>query len=167
MKKKRKLLLPDIVIEILDHDAKHFDMTREKLCNEIIIKLGYKERLSLSSEIKFTSKKYIQFNLGMIAGKVYDDIFQRSEDISDPELMRSIFNAYFNYHPYVREYILFKEKITYLERLQKKGEEVIVSTNHTIIRGTISSINRCSETQFRKIVIGDTEEYISKIKIVS
>ena len=164
-KKKIKVLVYKLILEVLERDAKHFEMTREKLCNEAIIKLGYRYFDNLENDIKHEGKEFLQFNLNIESKKFYDDIVKRNHSTNESEILRNIFLNYVNFNPYIREHIIQEQKVIYFEHIIKEQRSIRVSIGDSVELLKVVALERCPVTNYILVVFEDKKEYLSKVKI--
>lgn len=166
MRKKIKVLVPKIIDEVIENDCKHFSMPKEKLCNEIILKFGYKVLSKFHHQMEFEEKVSIQFNLQKESEKYYVDIYRENQAVSDSELIRSIFSTYINLSPFLRERTIIGNKVMLILELLRNKDKVKIDTGIKIIESVITEIKRCPSTNYFKVHYIGGEEYLSKIKII-
>ncbi|MGL5639134.1 MAG: hypothetical protein ACRCW7_07300 [Cetobacterium sp.] len=123
-KKRIKIMVSKLILDILDRDSKHFNMTREKLCNEILIIFSIRKMQGIDRE-DLDEKAYLQFTLSQSTTEYYKAV---SRDIQDePKFIRNIFTGYANLNPFYREIILFRDKLIVLKDYCLKKEKVHIS----------------------------------------
>lgn len=166
MRKKIKMPAPRYLSEILEQDCKHFGITKEKLCNEIILKVGYKPLTPYHKLMVFEDKVEVQFNLHNECEKYYEDICKEYGSLTDAELMRTILSTYSNLSPFVREKIIMDTKLRFVTELLEGKHSVMVDTGEQILESEIQSIKRCPERNYLKVRHTHGEEYLSKLKII-
>lgn len=162
-KKKIKVLVYKLILEILERDAKHFNITREKLCNEVIIKLGYRS-FNNGNDIKYETKDFLQFNLNTVSKKFYDDIVKQNHSTNESEILRNILMNYVNFNPYIREQIIQDEKVIYFEHIIKEQKPIRVSIGDEIEVLKVLSLERCPVTNYILVVFENKKEYLSKVR---
>lgn len=166
-KKKVKILTPTLFLETLEKDVKHFGITKEKLCNEILIRLNDRYMLALEREFKSEEKKFLQFNLNKKGSKFYSSIVTNHLSTNESEIMRSILAGYINLNPFIREWAIFEEKIVFFEHLEREQNEIKVLVNDSFYIGKVKGIERCKETDYIVVKLGNRSEYLSRIKFSS
>lgn len=166
MRRKITLPVPKVINEILIRDSKHFEISKEKLCNKIIIKMGYRTLSSYHKMMRYEKKSRLQFNLQLESEKYYSDISKVNHSITDSELMRSIFSTYINMTPFLREKLIQDSKIRLIEEVIKDRELIKWDDGSSIQEGYIDEIIRCPETNYLKVILSNGEEYLSKLSIV-
>ena len=158
--------VPEIISEVLDRDCSHFGLSKEKLCNEIILKLGYKPLTQYHKLMTFEKKVELQFNLQVETEKYYFDIYRENNASSDAELVRTILSTYINMAPFLREKLIMDSKLRFIVELLKDKYTVKIDQGDEIIESRIIKIERCPVTHYLKVVYDKGEEYLSKIKII-
>lgn len=166
IRKKIKMPVPRYVNEILEQDCNHFGLTREKLCNEIILKVGYKPLAPYHKLMVFEDKIEIQFNLQKECESYYDDICKEYGSTTDAELVRTILSTYINLSPFVREKLIRDRKVMFLMDLLKGKHLVKIDMGEEILESQIKSIQRCPISNYLKVSHTHGEEYLSKLKII-
>lgn len=167
MKKKIRVLVPTLILETLEKDCKFFGFTKEKLCNEVLLKFGLKFRSRYQEEMIFEDKEYLQFTLNKANQRYYSEILKELGDVNDSEILREIFLTYSVLSPFLREMYLFREKIIFLHSSFKEYRVLKVDTEFGIIEGKIDKIYRCKESNYLKAIINDQSFYIGQIRVIS
>lgn len=166
MKRKIKLPVPKIIYEVLEEDSAHFGITKEKLCNEIILKLGYKPLAEYHKMMIFERKVSLQFNLYEECEKYYEDISKRYNNISDSELVRTILATYINMAPFLREKLIMDSKVRFSMELIKEKSTVKLDNGSEILEVVFEEIERCPDKGYLKIIHSLGSDYLSKVKII-
>lgn len=109
MKEKIKVAVPEFVLKTLKEDQKHFDITKEKLCNEILLKFSI-ENLNCYCDIQFNKNEYLQFNLNKTNKIYYEELSKKIDGKNDSEKIRKIFSEYAILQPFVRELFYLGKK---------------------------------------------------------
>ncbi|GLI57784.1 hypothetical protein PM10SUCC1_32980 [Propionigenium maris DSM 9537] len=166
MRKKIKMPVPKIINEVLEKDCHHFGITKEKLCNEVILKMGYKPLIKYHKMMTFEEKVDLQFNLQVETQKYYKDIWKENNATSDAELVRTILSTYINLSPFLREKIIMDTKLRFILELLREKHIVKIEVDGKIIEAELMEILRCSETNYLKVIHSQGEEYLSKLEII-
>lgn len=166
MRKKIKMPIPQIINEVLIQDSEHFGMTKEKLCNEVILKMGYKTLVGYHKMMTFEDKVDLQFNLQVETQKYYEDIYKENDAISDSELVRTILSTYINLSPLLREKLIMDSKLRFIIELLKGEHIVKIDRGDDVVDGLLERVHRCPTTNYLKVVHSHGSEYLSKIKII-
>ena len=164
-KKKVRVQVPKLVREIIERDSAHFNITRKKLCNLIILKMGYRSKVDLVKELCNLEKVYLQFNLNSECLNFYLDILKSNGNTNESEVIRGILLTYINLNSFLREKILFEEQVAYFEYLKKFREHVKVVIGNKITEEKIVRIFPCPSTHYIRVAFEKHEEYLSKLKI--
>ena len=165
MKEKVKVAVPEIVLKVLKKDQQHFDMKKEKLCNEILLKFS-RENLNYYYDIKFNGNGYLQFNLNKSNRAYFEELSKKIKGKSDSEKIRKIFCEYAILQPYIRETILFWEKIVTIDSFEKSKKALKLAVDGKIIESKIGKIFVDDEKSYLMITISGRSYYLSKVKIL-
>ena len=87
-KKRVKIMVSKLILDILDRDSRQFNMTREKLCNEILIIFSIRKMQGIERE-ELDEKTYLQFTLTQSTTEYYKAISNGVQD--EPKFIRNIF----------------------------------------------------------------------------
>ncbi|BBA52479.1 hypothetical protein [Fusobacterium varium] len=166
MKEKIKVAVPEFVLKTLKEDQKHFDITKEKLCNEILLKFS-RENLNCYCDIQFNKNEYLQFNLNKTNKIYYEELSKKIDGKNDSEKIRKIFSEYAVLQPFVRESILFWEKIICINSFEKNKKSLKVCTNGEIYEGKVEKIFIDEEKGYLMAKINKHNHYVSEIKILN
>lgn len=166
MKTKIKILIPIIILETIENDAKFFGYSKERLCNEVLGKFSLKYRSNYQNELYFEKREYFQFNLNKANQKYYPELLKNNSEFKEAEILREIFLSYALFHPCLREVYLNREKIAFINNSIKEYRILKIGTEDGIVEGRIAELFRCKEQGYLKILIEDEEYYISKIWII-
>ena len=164
-KKKVRVQVPKLVREILERDSAHFNITREKLCNLIILKVGYRSKFDLAKELCNLEKVYLQFNLNSQCLNFYLDILKSNGNTNESEVIRSILLTYINLNSFLREKILFEEQLAYFEYLKKSEDSVKVVVGDRIMEEKVIRIFPCPKTHYIRVAFEKHEDYLSRLKV--
>lgn len=167
MKKKMRVLVPKLIIDILEKDCNFFGMTKEKLCNEILFRFSLKFRSRYQEEMIFEEKEYLQFNLSKANQRYYSELLNELRNVNESEIIREIFSSYAVLIPFLREINLFREKIIFLSSSNKEYRVLKIDTPNGIVEGRIERIFRCNETGYLKLEINEKEYYIGQLRVIS
>ncbi|MDR1834610.1 MAG: hypothetical protein LBQ96_02280 [Fusobacteriaceae bacterium] len=74
MKERIKALVSAYILEVLDEDCNHFQISKERLCNEILLKFSVKFRSDsdFDDDMLFDRREYLQFALNANNKKYYE-----------------------------------------------------------------------------------------------
>ena len=109
---RKKITVSKLVLDILDRDAKQFNMTKERLCNEILITFSIREVKEIERE-DLDEKAILQFTLSRANAEYYSIISKKIEN--EPKFLRSIFTTYAHLNPFYREIMMFRDKLITLK----------------------------------------------------
>lgn len=167
MKQKIKASVPKYLIKILETDLTHFSISKEGLCNEILLKFSLKFRSNYYQEMFFEEKEYIQFSLNKENKKYYEELSKQMEDLNDSEIIREIFLSYAVLPPFLRELNLFREKIVFLNTAQKEYRILKFHTFDGVLESRVKKIFRDKKTDYLMVTLNDTNYFISQIRIIN
>lgn len=167
MKQKIKASVPKYLLKILEADLNHFSISKEGLCNEILLKFSLKFRSNYHQEMLFEEKEYLQFSLNKENKKYYEELSKQMSDLNDAEIIREIFLSYAILPPFLREINLFREKIVFLNTAQKEYRTLKVHTNDGVLESRIKKIFRDKETDYLMATLNDSNYFISQIRIIN
>ncbi|MCQ8213734.1 hypothetical protein NON08_14630, partial [Cetobacterium somerae] len=162
-KKRIKIMVSKLILDILDRDAKHFKITREKLCNTILITFSIRKTHEIIRE-EFDEKTYLQFTLSQSTAEYYNFITNGISD--EPNFIRSIFTTYCHLNPFYREIILFRDKLIVLKDYCSKKEKIHISIENKLEKVTIEEIRRCQITDYVKLITTKGEFYMNELRII-
>ena len=117
---KVKINAPTFLVEILEEDVKHFNLSKSGLYNLIFLKCALKFRSNYSQELQFDDKKYIQVPLNKENRKLFNVIIKEQPQLNNSEIMKEIFLSYAIMPSFMRETILFREKLSFVINSQKE-----------------------------------------------
>lgn len=166
MKKKMRVLVPKLVIDMIEQDYIFFGITKEKLCNEILFRFSLKSKFNYQEEMIFEEKEYLQFNLNKSNQRYYSQLLKEVDLINESEILRKIFLSYAILTPFLREIHLFREKILFLNLAIKEHKLLKIDSPNGIIEGKVNRIFRCQKTGYLKIETGKEEFYVGEIRII-
>ena len=166
MKEKIKVAVPEFVLKTLKEDQKHFDITKEKLCNEILLKFSI-ENLNCYCDIQFNKNEYLQFNLNKTNKIYYEELSKKIDGKNDSEKIRKIFSEYAILQPFVRDDIIIRHKIIYMNSFEKNKKILKICTNGEIYEGKVEKIFIDEEKKYLMARINKSNHYISEIKILN
>ncbi|MGL6099317.1 MAG: hypothetical protein ACRCZ9_10370 [Fusobacteriaceae bacterium] len=167
MKKKIRVLVSDLILETLEQDHRQFGLSKEGLCNEILLKFSLKLRLNYQQDMLYEKKEYLQFNLNKANQRYYHNLISETQELNESEIVREIFSVYAVLHPFLREVYIFREKITFIGNAVKECRVVKIDTPDGVLDGRIEKIERCKEKGYLKIVILGKSYYISQMRVIS
>lgn len=167
MKKKIRVQIPSLIMEILTIDSEFFNVTKERLCNEVLYKFSLRFRSNYQSDLYYEDKVYLQFTLNKDNQRYYDDLIKQSIGLSESEIIREIFSSYAIFHPSLRELYLYREKIAFISSAIKEYRVLKIDTCDGVIEGKINKLFRCKKLGYLKIEINDKSYYLSKSRIIS
>lgn len=164
---KKKVLVPVFLLEILEKDYSFFKISKDNLCNQILLKFSLRFCLKYQEEMMFEETNYLQFNIHKDNQRLFDELSRKVKEISDSDLLREVFLAYAILPPFLRETHLFKEKINFLNSSYKDKKIIKIDSLSEIIEGKVEKIFRCPNTDYLKIIIHKKEFYMSQIRVIS
>lgn len=167
MKKKIRVLVPSLVLETVEKDHKQFGLTKEGLCNEILLKFSLKFRSNYQQDMFYENKEYLQFNLNKANQRYYNDLILSEKELNESEIVREIFSLYAILHPFLREIYIFREKITFIGNTIKEYRVLKIDTPNGVITGRIEKIERCKDKGYLKVIVAGESYYISQIRVIS
>lgn len=167
LKTKIKVSVPNLLLEILEQDLHQFSITKERLCNIILLKFSSKDAPNYNQEMMFENKTYLQFALNKDNIGYYSKLSQKKKNMSNSEIIREIFLSYAVLPPFLRETILFREKIIVLNTTQKEKVNIQLDTGEEIVEGIIEDIFRDTKTRYLKLKLEGKDYFISKVRIIS
>lgn len=167
MKQKIKASVPKYLLKILEADLNHFSISKEGLCNEILLKFSLKFRSNYHQEMLFEEKEYMQFSLNKENRKYYEELSKQMEDLSDSEIIREIFLSYAVLPPFLRETHLFREKIVFLNTAQKEYRILKVHTTDGVLEGRVKKIFRDEESDYLMVTLNNSNYFISQIRVIN
>lgn len=164
---KKKVLVPVFLLEILEKDYSFFKISKDNLCNQILLKFSLRFCLKYREEMMFEETNYLQFNIHKDNQRLFDELSRKVKELSDSDLLREVFLAYAILPPFLRETHLFKEKINFLNSSYKDKKIIKIDSLSEIIEGKVEKIFRCPNTDYLKIIIHKKEFYMSQIRVIS
>ena len=164
---KKKVLVPVFLLEILEKDYSFFKISKDNLCNQILLKFSLRFCLKYQEEMMFEETNYLQFNIHKDNQRLFDELSKKVKELSDSDLLREVFLAYAILPPFLRETHLFKEKINFLNSSYKDKKIIKIDSLSEIIEGKVEKIFRCPNTDYLKIMIHKKEFYMSQIRVIS
>lgn len=164
---KKKVLVPVFLLEILEKDYSFFKISKDNLCNQILLKFSLRFCLKYQEEMMFEETNYLQFNIHKDNQRLFDELSRKVKELSDSDLLREVFLAYAILPPFLRETHLFKEKINFLNSSYKDKKIIKIDSLSEIIEGKVEKIFRCPNTDYLKIMINKKEFYMSQIRVIS
>lgn len=164
---KKKVLVPVFLLEILEKDYSFFKISKDNLCNQILLKFSLRFCLKYREEMMFEETNYLQFNIHKDNQRLFDELSRKVKELSDSDLLREVFLAYAILPPFLRETHLFKEKINFLNSSYKDKKIIKIDSLSEIIEGKVEKIFRCPNTDYLKIMIHKKEFYMSQIRVIS
>ncbi|MGL4451141.1 hypothetical protein [Cetobacterium sp.] len=162
-KKRIKIMVSKLILDILDRDSKHFNLTREKLCNEILIIFSIRKIEGIERE-ELDEKIYLQFTLTQSTTEYYKAISNGIQD--EPKFIRSIFTGYAHLNPFYREIILFRDKLIVLKDYCLKKEKLHISIGNRLEEVIVEEIKRCQMTDYIKLRTDKGEFYMNELRII-
>lgn len=167
MKKKIRVQVPALVLETIEKDHQQFGLTKEGICNEILLKFSLKFRSNYQHDMYYEEKEYLQFNLNKANQRYYTGLVAEINNLTESEIVREIFSMYAILHPFLRELYIFREKITFIGNAVKEYRVLKIDTPKGVIEGRIEKIERCKDKGYLKIIIAGESYYISQIRVIS
>lgn len=167
MKKKIRVQIPSLIMEVLEGDKKFFNVTKERLCNEVLYKFSLRFRSNYQNDLCYEDKVYLQFTLNKDNQRYYDELIRQNIGLSESEIIREIFSAYAILHPSLRELYLYREKIAFVSSAIKEYRVLKIDTCDGVIEGKINKIFRCKKLGYLKIEINEKSYYLNQSRIIS
>lgn len=167
MKEKIKVTIPEFVLRVLKEDCEHFGITKEKLCNEILLKFSLRNFNCYYKEFSFSKNEYLQFNLNKINKVYYIELSKKISGKNDSEKIRKVFIEYAILQPFIRESILFLENIMCINAFEKKQTIVKIYTEGKVLETKVEKLFIDTEKGYLMTTINKYNCYLSKIKIVN
>lgn len=167
MKKKIRVQIPSLIMETLEKDTKFFNITKERLCNEVLYKFSLRFRSNYQSDLCYEDKVYLQFTLNKDNQRYYDELIRQNTGLSESEMIREIFSAYAIFHPSLRELYLYREKIAFISSAIREYRVLKIDTCNGVIEGKIDKLFRCKEIGYLKFEVNDKSYYLSHSRIIS
>lgn len=164
---KKKVLVPVFLLEILEKDCSFFKISKDNLCNQILLKFSLRFCLKYQEDMIFEENDYLQFNIHKDNQRLFSELSRRVKELSDSNLLREVFLAYAILPPFLREIHLFKEKVNFLHSSYKDQKVIKIDSLSEIIEGKVEKIFRCPNTDYLKIMIHKKEFYVSQIRVIS
>lgn len=164
---KVKINAPTFLVEILEDDVKHFNLSKSGLYNLIFLKCALKFRSNYSQELQFDDKRYIQVPLNKENRKLFNVIIKEQPQLNNSEIMKEIFLSYAIMPSFMRETILFREKLSFVINSQKEYRVLKIRTPDGIIEGRIEKIFRDKIDNYFRIKITGKDYYFSQCEIIS
>lgn len=164
---KKKVLVPVFLLEILEKDCSFFKISKDNLCNQILLKFSLRFYLKYQEDMIFEENDYLQFNIHKDNQRLFSELSRRVKELSDSDLLREVFLAYAILPPFLRETYLFKEKVNFLHSSYKDQKVIKIDSLSEIIEGKVEKIFRCLNTDYLKIMIHKKEFYVSQIRVIS
>ncbi|MGL4902208.1 MAG: hypothetical protein ACRDA0_00650 [Cetobacterium sp.] len=162
-KKRIKIMVSKLVLDILNRDSKHFNIARERLCNEVLIIFSIKNVQGIARE-ELDEKVYLQFTLNQSSSEYYGVICKDIDD--EPKFLRSIFTSYIHLNPFYRESTLFKDKLIVLKDYCIRKERIHISIGNSFEAVFIEEIKRCQLTDYIKLETSKGEFYMNELRII-
>lgn len=164
---KKKVLVPVFLLEILEKDCSFFKISKDNLCNQILLKFSLRFCLKYQEDMIFEENDYLQFNIHKDNQRLFSELSRRVKELSDSDLLREVFLAYAILPPFLRETNLFKEKVNFLHSSYRDQKVIKIDSLSEIIEGKVEKIFRCPNTDYLKIMIHKKEFYVSQIRVIS
>lgn len=167
MKKKIRVQIPSLIMETLEKDTNFFNITKERLCNEVLYKFSLRFRSNYQNDLLYEEKVYLQFTLNKDNQRYYDELIRQSIGLSESEIIREIFSSYAILPPSLRELCLYREKIAFVSSAIKEYRVLKIDTYDGIIEGKVNKLFRCKEFGYLKIEINEKSYYLSQSRIIA
>lgn len=167
MKKKIRVQIPSLIMEILEKDTKFFNITKERLCNDVLYKFSLRFRSNYQNDLCYEDKLYLQFTLNKENQRYYDELIRQSIGLSESEIIREIFSSYAILPPSLRELYLYREKIAFVSSAIREYRVLKIDTCNGVIEGKIDKLFRCKEIGYLKFEVNDKSYYLSHSRIIS
>ena len=91
---KKKVLVPVFLLEILEKDCSFFKISKDNLCNQILLKFSLRFCLKYQEDMIFEENDYLQFNIHKKNQRLFSELSRRVKELSDSDLLKEIFLAY-------------------------------------------------------------------------
>jgi len=168
MKERIKALVSAYILEVLDEDCNHFQISKERLCNEILLKFSVKFRSDsdFDDDMLFDRREYLQFALNANNKKYYEKLVVDSGEPNESQLIREIFSYYAILPPFLRELNIFREKISFLANAARSARTVRLDIGGEAVENKIEAVRRSPDTNYLVAVIGGSDYYISKLRVI-
>lgn len=150
-------------MNILEKDAKHFNLRKEKLCNDILINLSLKEIKGVEREL-FDEKANLQFSLTQTNCEYYKIVSKNIDN--EANYLRNIFTYYAHLNPFYREIMLNREKLIAVNNYLEKKEIINVSIGNRVDQLQIIEISRCHMTDYIKLKTDKGEFYMNELRMI-
>lgn len=168
LKSKVKANVPKFILDIIEKDSTHFNITKEGLCNEVLVKFSLKFRSNHCAEMLFEETESLQFSLNKDNQKYYSELLKDLENINESEVLREIFSSYAILPAFMREIHLFREKMAFLQSSLKEYRVLNIHTiEDGIIEGKIDTIFRNKENDYLMLGLKNKEYYLSQVRIIN
>lgn len=164
---KVKINAPTFLVEILEEDIKHFNLSKSGLYNLIFLNCALNFRSNYSQELQFDDKKYIQIPLNKENRKLFNAIIKGQLQLNNSDIMKEIFLSYAIMPAFMRETVLFRGKLSLFIDYQKKYRMLNMRTPDGIIEGRIEKIFRDKMNNYFRIKITGKDYYFSQCEIIS
>lgn len=162
-----RALVPKYILEIIAKDVEHFQISKYKLCNLILLKFSLRFRSNHCQEMAFEEREYLQFTLHKENTGFYIEIRKGINGMNESEMIREIFSSYAVLPSFLREVNLFREKIAFLMSSHKEYRVLKFHTVEGIVEGRIEKIDRNKKENYLQILVNGKSYYISQIEIIS
>lgn len=161
---RKKITVSKLVLDILDRDAKQFNMTKERLCNEILITFSIRDVKEIERE-DLDEKAILQFTLSRSTSEYYNIISKKIEN--EPKFLRSIFTTYAHLNPFYREIMMFRDRLITLKDYISRKEKIYISIGTRVEEVLIIDIIRCPITDYIKLRTQDKGEfYLNEFRMI-
>ncbi|MDO5789093.1 MAG: hypothetical protein Q4P79_06475 [Fusobacterium sp.] len=161
---RKKITVSKLVLDILDRDAKQFNMTKERLCNEILITFSIRDVKEIERE-ELDEKAILQFTLSRSTSEYYNIISKKIEN--EPKFLRSIFTTYAHLNPFYREIMMFRDRLITLKDYISRKEKIYISIGTRVEEVLIIDIIRCPITDYIKLRTQDKGEfYLNEFRMI-
>lgn len=167
MRKKIKIALPRLVIEILNEDISYFRISKEKLCNLIIQEFGFEPLSSLTERItnQVRAKGLLQFNLTEKNTKLFFKMLTFHNGDYESLVLRKIFSQYINLHPSLRESVVKKDLFIRLDTAIKNKHKLKIYHDENVVDIFPLEIEKDYESNYNNLKAQKEEElYLYSIR---
>ena len=170
-KQNKRFLVPSIVIETIKKDKSFFGFSENRLCNEVLFKcfpFVINEEEGIFSDFSLDmleSKEFIQFSLHVGNIERYLHLVISYNIGHEAEFLRKVFSLYSSLQPFLRERILFREKIYFLKRSWKDKTKLRISTPNGFEEGIIEDILIEASTKHLQIQVNKKRYYLANVII--
>jgi len=166
MKERIRVLMPEYVIGVLDKDCEHFSMSRENLCNEVLLKISLKSQPPFHKDLIYGKRNYLQFALHKKNRKFYENLLRENKVENESELIRQIFSCYAILPPFLREVYLFREKVEFFRKAISGKTPVKLECDGEIFDCPVRVLEISKESGYLEMDIPAGRRLVSLVRVV-